>query len=198
MIPLLEIPWLEAVSTFFAASYVVLAIRQNALCWPSGIIAVTLMFIVLLESKLYPSALLQIYFFGMSVYGWYEWKRGGKEHHGVHVHWWPVTWHLIAVAVILTAAVISGWFWSATEAANPYLDSLVMLSSIVATFMVARKIIENWIYWIITDIVYVYLYLSNDLYFYAGLSVFYMIMASIGLRAWMIDWRKHHYAAFGT
>ena len=198
MIPLFGMPWLEAISTCFAAAYVVLAVRQNVLCWLSGIIAVTLMFIVLLESRLYPSALLQVYFFGMSVYGWYEWKKGGTEQRGVHVHWWPLSWHLATLVVILGLAMLFGWLWSSVEAANPYLDSCAMLSSIVATFMVARKIIENWIYWIVTDIVYVYVYLNNDLYFYTGLSVFYMLMACVGLRAWMLDWRRHRYAAFGT
>lgn len=186
---------IEAISTFFAAAYVVLATRQSIWCWPSGIIAVVLMFFVLLDSKLYLSALLQIYFFAMSVYGWYEWKRGGERHEGVRVHWWPTTWHIFAAVIIVCAAWLSGHFWSATAAANPYLDSFVMLSSIVATYMVARKIIENWIYWLITDSVYIYLYLTNELYFYAGLSVFYMIMASIGLRSWVIDWRKQHVLA---
>jgi len=182
---------LEAVGTFFAACYVVLATRQIIWCWPSGLVAGVLMFIVLLESKLYPSALLQIYFFAMSIYGWYEWKRGGEQHLGVQVNWLPVSRHLIIVATVIAAALISGWLWTGTEATNPYLDSFVMIVSIVATFMVARKIIENWIYWLVADSVYIYLYLSNDLFFYAGLSVFYMIMASIGLRAWIVDWRQH-------
>jgi nicotinamide mononucleotide transporter len=182
---------IEAVSTFFAAAYVVLATRQSIWCWPSGLIAVVLMFIVLLESRLYPSALLQIYFFAMSIYGWYEWQRGGEQHQGVRVHWLPVSRHLLLAAAMVSCAIVSGAFWSGTEAVNPYLDSLAMVGSIVATFMVARKIIENWIYWLVTDSVYIYLYLSNELLWYAGLSVFYMIMASIGLRAWIIDWRRH-------
>jgi len=183
---------LEAISTCFAAAYVVLAVRQNILCWPSGIIAVTLMFFVLLDSKLYLSALLQVYFFAMSVYGWYEWKRGGEQHSGIRVHWWPLWLHALTAVLIAVITLLSGKFWSTTAAASPYLDSFVMLSSIVATYMVARKLVENWIYWLITDSVYIYLYLTNHLYFYAGLSAFYMIMASIGLRAWILDWRRQH------
>lgn len=189
---------LEAIGTLFAAAYVVLATRQNILCWPSGLIAVTLMFVVLLESRLYPSALLQIYFFAMSVYGWYEWRRGGEQHQGVRVHWLPPSRHLLIAAGIVTATLVSGSIWSTTEAANPYPDSFATVSSVVATFMVARKIIENWIYWLVTDTVYIYVYLSNDLLWYAGLSVFYMIMASIGLRAWMADWRRQHHVAVGA
>jgi nicotinamide mononucleotide transporter len=107
------------------------------------------------------------------------------------VHWLPGSRHLLLAGAMVTFAIVSGAVWSGTEAVSPYLDSLAMVGSIVATFMVARKIIENWIYWLVTDSVYIYLYLSNDLLWYAGLSVFYMIMASIGLRAWIVDWRRH-------
>jgi nicotinamide mononucleotide transporter len=182
---MLELLTFEQISVAFALAYLALAIRQSIWCWPAALISVTLWAMVAFGAGLYADAALQVFYFAMGVYGWFQWSRGGTQHAGVDVHRWPVPWHALAIVVVLIIGAGFGWVLSGTAAQFPYLDSFTTIAAIVATFMVARKVMENWIYWFVIDSLYIYLYLQRDLAWYAGLYLVYLVMIVIGYRAWL-------------
>jgi nicotinamide mononucleotide transporter len=103
---------------------------------------------------------------------------------------WPARAHVLAVGGSVASGVAIGWVLSRyTVAAFPYLDSLVTVGSIVTTYMVARKILENWLYWLVIDSVSLCLYLARELYLFAGLFALYLVLVVIGWYRWRRDWR---------
>lgn len=175
---------LEVLSVAFALAYLVLAIRQSLWCWPAALVSVALALVVFYDAKLYMESALQIFYFAMGIYGWVQWQRGGADRSGVAVHWWRPGTHVLAIAAIVVCSAGFGWLLSGTDAAFPYLDSFTTVAAIVTTFMVARKVMENWIYWLVIDSVLVYLSLERGLQWYAGLYAFYLVLIVLGFRLW--------------
>ena len=171
-------------------AYLVLVIRQNILCWAAALISVLLSLILFYEVSLYMESALQVFYAGMAVYGWQQWRRGGADNKGVSIRTWPLRVHALALVLIAALSAAFGWFLSGTDAAFPYLDSFTTVAAVIATFMVAKKVLENWIYWFIIDSVSVYLYAARDLPLYAALFVFYLVLIVIGFRQWLAEWRK--------
>ena len=83
---------LELLSVVFAVAYLALAIRQSPWCWPAALISVAPWAVVAFDARLYMDAALQLFYFAMGIYGWYQWSRGGEQHAGISVHWWPASW----------------------------------------------------------------------------------------------------------
>jgi nicotinamide mononucleotide transporter len=183
---------LEIAGVAFGVLYLILAVRQNILCWAAALIGVSLALIVLYDARLYPEAALQPFYAAMAIYGWREWRQGRLPGHfesGLAVSVWSARRHLLAIGSILVASAVAGRVLSETDAAFPYLGSFTSIASVVTTFMVARKILENWVYWFVIDSIEVYLYTSRGLYLYAALFVFYLVLVVIGFVRWLRDWR---------
>jgi nicotinamide mononucleotide transporter len=178
---------IEIVAVVFAIVYLALAIRQSLWCWPAALVSVTLFMILFYYSRWYLQSILQIYYFGMAIYGWIEWRQGGERRTGVRVHWWPPIVHLSVLSAVIASSAILGWALSRTDAAFPYLDSFTTVGALVTTFMVARKVIENWIYWFVIDCVLVYMSWQGDLPWTAGLYALYLAMVVIGFFSWLIS-----------
>jgi nicotinamide mononucleotide transporter len=176
---------LEQLSVAFAVVYLALAIRQSLWCWPAALISVALWAVVVVGAKLYMDFALQIFYFAMGVYGWIEWLKGGEDHTGVRVHWWSTSLHIWTLLLVLVLSAGFGFALTRTDAQFPYIDSFTTIAAIVTTFMVTRKVMENWIYWFVIDALYVYVYLQRDLVWYAGLYLLYLVMIVFGFRAWL-------------
>jgi nicotinamide mononucleotide transporter len=187
-----EITPLEAVAVLFSVAYLVLAIRESLWCWPAAFVSSVLTVIVMFEKRLYSDAGLNVFYAAMAVYGWYQWQYGARRsgNRELPISVWPLKTHAFAIggSVALSAGV--GWFMSEhTNAAFPFLDAFVTVSSIVTTYMVARKILENWLYWLVVDSVSMYLYWRNDLNLFVWLFALYLVLVVIGLVRWHRDWR---------
>ena len=178
-----------------AVAYLLLVIYQNILCWAAALISVLIYLVIFFDARLYMESVLQIFYAAMAVYGWYQWKYGGDEHEGLRIVTWRPRKHAIVIVAIVFLAALFGRLLSATDAAFPYLDSLTTVAAVVATYMVARKVLENWIYWFAIDGLSVYLYASRDLYLTAGLFILYLVMIVIGFRVWWRDWQLEISAA---
>jgi nicotinamide mononucleotide transporter len=188
---LAEISALEATAVAFGVAYLVLAIRQNPWCWGAALVSVLLSLVLFFEARLYMESALQVFYAFMAVYGWQQWRHGGDHHVGVVVTTWSPRRHGVAIASIVVASAAFGYALSvSSDAALPYLDSFTTIAALVTTYMVARKILENWIYWFVIDAVSVHLYLSRGLPLYAALFVVYLVMIVIGFRRWLRDWRQ--------
>lgn len=175
--------WLQWAAVFFNVVYVILAAKQNIWCWVFGAIGVTLLFFICLDARLFSDALLQVFYLGMSIYGWVQWRKGDSQGVGRIVSLsWLKNLPYLAIGLFLT--VLLGLFWSIFEAALPYIDAFTTSFSIIATFLVARKVIENWWYWIVIDIVCFFVYLDRELPLIALLFLLYTVLAVFGLLCW--------------
>jgi nicotinamide mononucleotide transporter len=164
-------PW-EAVAVVLAIAYLVLAIRQKIACWIAAILSTSIYIVLMFQVGLYMESALQLFYIAMAGYGWYSWQKGEKSGHELRVSNWPMSRHVVPMALIISATLISGFLLKTyTEAAMPYLDSFTTWGAIVTTWMVARKILQNWHYWFVIDSISIYLYVSRGLYLTALLFV---------------------------
>lgn len=178
--------WLEWVGTISGFACVYLAARQNIWNWPVAIISVVAYSILFYEYKLYGDAVLQIYFMATSFYGWYYWIKR-KEAHQKPIVSLNIT-ELIKLGlagVVLT--LLLGWFLdNYTDTNVPYADGFCTAISFIAQFLMTRKVLQNWILWIIVDICYVPLYLYKNLGLTAVLYTLFLGLAVMGY----LQWRK--------
>jgi len=184
-VQLTELQWWEILAVVLAVAYLVLAIRQNIWCWAAAAVSTLLYLFIMYQARLYMESVLQLFYLLMAAYGWYQWRRGGADGEELTVSTWPVRFHLLAIGSVLLLVFISGELLTRySDAALPFLDSLTTWGAVVATFMVTRKVLENWIYWFVIDAVSIALYFQRDLFFTAALFFVYLVMIVIGYRSW--------------
>ena len=182
---------LEAIAVVFAIGYLLLAIRQNIWCWLCAGVSTAIYVWLFIGARLYMESVLNGFYFVMAIYGWYFWTTGEAEDHERPVVAWPLKTHASAIVVILAASLVNGYLLSRyTDAAFPYIDSLTTWSAIWATFLVARKVLENWWYWLGIDMASVFIYWVRDLQLTSLLFVIYVIMIPFGLVAWSRSMRE--------
>ena len=174
----------EAVSVVFGLLYSVLAVRRTRWCWVAGGISSGILVVLSWQGRLPMQALLQAYYVGMSVYGFWHWSR--EDSAKTPVTTWPLRSHLIAWAGIVALSVLSSrYLTSQTQAAWPFLDSLVTWGSLLATWLTAQVKLENWLYWIFFDAISIFLYGAQGLMFVALLMTVYLIISAVGFFTWL-------------
>jgi nicotinamide mononucleotide transporter len=181
---------LEAVAVVSGLTYVLLILRRNRWGWVSGALSSSIYVLIAARAQLPMQSVLQAYYVVMAVYGWISWTRNATEQEG-RIFRWPLRRHLLAISLILAVSVLTARLLAAeTHAAWPLLDSLTTWTSFLATWLVARSVLENWCYWIAADLIMVFLFLRQGYVPTAGLFASYIIMAMFGFRAWLQRYRK--------
>jgi nicotinamide mononucleotide transporter len=176
---------LELTAVVFAIAYLVLAVRENILCWFAAGVSTVIFLYIFWDAKLYMESGLQVYYLAMAVFGWYQWRRATDGLTSLQVSMWSMRQHLKAITLIALLTFVSGYVLnSGTDAQLPYLDSFTTWGSVVTTYMVTRKILENWIYWLVIDSISIYLYIDRELYFTAMLFAVYIVIIFFGWLAW--------------
>lgn len=176
---------LETVAVVLSIAYLVLAMKENSLCWYCAFVSTGIYVVIFGDVSLYMESGLNVYYMAMAIYGWYQWQRGGAENQGVALSVWSARQHVFAIGLIMLATIISGYILTVTTQARlPYIDSFTTWASILTTVMVARKVLENWLYWIVINSVSIFLYLDRELYQTAAMFVLYLVLATIGYFAW--------------
>jgi nicotinamide mononucleotide transporter len=182
---------IELLAVVMAVLYLLLAIRENIWCWFCAAVSTAVYVYLFSEARLYMESALNVFYFAMAVYGWQVWRRGAGRDGQLAVSTWPLTMHAIAIALIIAASAASGTLLSVhTDAAYPYVDSLTTWGAIWATFLVARKVLENWWYWLAIDIASVFIYWARDLQLTSLLFVMYVFMIPFGLVRWSRSYRE--------
>ena len=155
-------------------------------CWYAAFAGTAISVVVFWDVSLLMEAALNVFYMVMAVYGWCQWRYGGgPAAAGLAVRRWGAVRHLLAIGAVLTASFVSGQLLATyTGAAWPYLDSFTTWASVLTTFMVARKILENWLYWFVINGVSVFLYWDRGLYLYALLFVSYLVISVFGYLGW--------------
>ncbi|MBS0387574.1 MAG: nicotinamide mononucleotide transporter [Proteobacteria bacterium] len=181
---------LEAVAVVSGLTYVLLILRRNRWGWVAGAISSTIYVVIAARARLPMQSVLQAYYVVMAVYGWISWTRNATEQEG-RIFRWPLRRHLLAIALILAVSLLSARVLAAeTHAAWPLLDSVTTWTSFLATWLVARSVLENWCYWIAADVIMVFLFLRQGYVPTAGLFASYIIVAMFGFRAWLRRYRQ--------
>ena len=182
---------LEVVAVVAAILYLLFAIRENIWCWLFAGISTAIYVYLFIHARLYMESALNVFYFGMAIYGWSVWYFGRTREHELPVSVWPLPVHVYAISTVIGLSLISGYALSVyTDAAFPYVDSLTTWSAIWATFLVARKVLENWWYWLAIDAASVIIYWMRDLQLTSLLFVAYVLMIPFGLISWTRSWRE--------
>ena len=181
---LIEFNWsiLETVAVIFSLLYVYLAAHQNNLCWLAAVISVSLYIYICFNAKLYAETILQVFYFLMAIYGFYSWKKNNSQ---LQISTWPIKKHLFIILLGTVLTFFLGFIFSNfTDAEMPLVDSFTTVFSVFATYMVVKKILSNWLYFIIIDIISTYLYFSRDLHLTSLLFLLYTFIAVAGFIKW--------------
>ena len=177
--------WLEITAVIFAILYLILAVKQNILCWIAGIISSVLYFFIMQKAGLYMEAYLQVFYVVMGIYGWSQWSASNASNPSFIVNTWSKYQHMIAISIILALSLLSGSLLERyTDAALPFLDALVSWVAVVATYMVAKKLLENWIYWFVIDATSIFLFIERGLWLSAVLFATYLVIIFFGYQSW--------------
>ena len=177
--------WLEITAVIFAILYLILAVKQNILCWIAGIISSVLYFFIMQKAELYMEAYLQVFYVVMGIYGWSQWSASNASNPSFIVNTWSKYQHMIAISIILALSLLSGLLLEKyTDAALPFLDALVSWGAVFATYMVAKKLLENWIYWFVIDATSIFLFIERGLWLSAVLFATYLVIIFFGYQSW--------------
>lgn len=189
-----SVSYIEFAATIAGILAVWLAANSNIFSWPIGLVNISLSFIIFWQVQLYSDVFLQIYFFIIGVYGWYNWKFEIREK--IPIKTLPSEQHLKYLAIILVLTILLGLLMSKVHlfapslfikpAAYPYADTFIAVASIIANTWLAKRILENWFLWIIINIVCIFIYFIKDIPFIAFQFFIFLILAIFG----HLNWKK--------
>jgi len=181
----------EMIAVLFAVVYLLLVIKESIWCWPAALISTSIYIFLFFDVNLYMESGLQLFYIAMAIYGWVLWRKHNKSKADLSISSWSKRQHLAAVSIIGILVMISGFLLEKnTNAAYPWLDSFTTWGAVITTWMVARKILENWLYWIVLDSVSIFLFIQRDLYLTALLFIFYVILCFKGYKQWHLQHQK--------
>ena len=174
---------LEIFAVIFALLYLFLAMRQHIACWYAAFISTFIYILIYWDVSLYMESILNVYYLLMAIYGWFSWNKKSKIDKNFVISWSYIN-HSIVITLILILTISSGFYLSKTDAVYPYLDSFTTWASVITTFMVAQKVLSNWIFWIIINSVAIFLNFDRELYFTVYLLMIYQLMSVYGYYQW--------------
>ena len=184
----------EVTAVAFGLACVALTIRQNLWLWPTGLIQVVLSIWVFQQARLYSDMVLHIIYVPMQLYGWYHWLHGkGRDPALEQI---PISrisvsgvigWGIAAAAAIAIDGYVMHRYFNA---ALPYWDAAIAVLSLVAQYLLARKVLENWVLWIAVDVIAIPVYWAKEIKLMSGLYVVFLVLATIGLVAWIRAYRR--------
>lgn len=176
---------LEALGVVFGFVSVVLTVRRHIGCWPTGLANIAFFLALFLRERLYGQVLLYLVFFAVSIYGWLHWRASQQTEQ--HLRVLPMKTGAFAVYVAASGALTLALYWALrqfTNGAAPFLDALTTALSLVAQWLLARKNVANWIFWITADVLYIGMFIQQKLWLTAALYVAFLALATSGLVAW--------------
>ncbi|CAA6804627.1 MAG: Predicted thiamin transporter PnuT [uncultured Sulfurovum sp.] len=179
-----SMPAWEITAVIFGIAYVLLAAKESLWTWFFAFFGTLIYTILFWEGALLSSSLLNFYYMLMAVYGFVLW-RGNKQSQELEISTWSLKKNSITIAFGLLLSVVLGFlFDSYTEAKFVYLDTFVMVFSVIATWMLANKVLENWLYWVVIDSAAIVLYWQSGYVATVVLFTLYVVLAFYGYTSW--------------
>jgi len=180
-------PW-ETIAVVLALLYLVLAVKQHISCWLAAFVSSLIYTFLYWDVGLFMFSLLNIFYVLMAIYGWCSWLGYFSNNDHLPVKRWSLQQHLIAITIILAATYAVGSFLKA-HSNVPYIDAFITFGAVVTTYMVSRKVLENWVYWLVINSFAIYLNIDKGFHQTALLYVIYHVLSVIGF----ISWRRSFY-----
>ena len=178
----------EYIAVLASLLYLLLAMKQSLWCWPAAFVSTLIYTILFYNGALLMDSLLNIFYMAMAFYGWYSWRHGPDPQavdNNLPIQSWSVQTHTRVGLVTLVISVLVGYVMdNYTHADFAYLDAMTTCFSVVGTYLVAKKVLENWLYWVVIDAVSIYLYISKGYYPTTVLFMLYTLMALWGYLQW--------------
>ena len=176
--------WEEPLAMGLALGYLLLIILEQRNAWLLAAMSAGLYLKIFYDVGLFMEAGLQVFYIVMAVYGFWAWGRNSSGQH-LRIQRWPLKLHLLIPAAVLTSGVGIGLLLARfTDAALPIPDSITTIGALTTTWMVARKVLENWLWWVAIDLVSIVLYLERGLELTALLFAGYVVLALLGWHNW--------------
>ncbi len=190
-------PTLELIAVLASLLYVVLAAKGSIFCWLAAIVSTVLYTIIFYDVFLWMDSLLQLYYLLMALYGWLCWSKNkafaSLADTDLRYSQWSIQHHMISIIVLTILSLMLGWIMAEfTPTDFPYLDSATTLFAVFATYLLTQKVLENWLYFVVIDLVSIYLYIEKGLIPTAALFCCYVILAMYGY----FQWRKQYKRQF--
>ena len=185
---IIQTSWIEWCAVATSIAYVVLAALKKNSCWIFAGIASILYIYLCISVSLYLESVLQVFYLIMAIVGWLEWNKSDPNQADIKT--WSIHQHGLNILISGIVAFLLGYvFQKFTDQQSPYVDAFTTVFSLAATFMVTKKVLENWIYWIVIDAVSIYLYHQRGLELTAALFALYTIIAAIGFFMWYRNYK---------
>ncbi|TAA48069.1 nicotinamide riboside transporter PnuC [Corallincola spongiicola] len=179
----------ELVAVILALAYLILAMNRSQWCWPAAFASTLIYTVLFWQVALLMESALNVYYMIMAIYGFYLWHRDTAENQQLMVISWSGQKHFAIVSVVTLLSLIAGYLMSTyTHAEFAYLDAATTCFAVYTTYLVAIRVLQNWLYWIVIDGVSIYLYFEKGLYLTALLFAIYIVLAILGYFSWQ---RKH-------
>ena len=184
---------IEFIAVTLSIIYVILASRENHYCWYFGILSVSIYVYICLDALLYAETLLQIVYLFLSFYGLYNWKKKSIVNEPLEntkilklkISEWPIKKHFTYILIFTILSFSIGILLNSfTKSELPFIDAFTTSFSLLATYMTVKKVLENWLYWIIIDLTSVFLYHERDLHLTAFLFIIYTVIATVAYFNW--------------
>jgi len=175
----------EVFAAVLGIGYVILAARESQWCWPLAFISTLIYTILFWDGQLPMQALLNVYYMAMAIYGYMLWRKHGQTEDDLPISSWAVLdqLQLVLIGGLLTYAVGLYLTQSATSQ-SPYLDAGVTVFSVLNTWLMAKKVLQNWLYWVVIDSTAIVLYAQNGYYATVVMFSLYLILAIVGFVSW--------------
>lgn len=181
----------ELIAVILALAYLLLAVKERIECWYAAFFSTAIYIVLFWDVNLLMESALNVYYLLMAVYGWWQWQCQSNEQQGLLVHTWPLKTHIKLWFALALMVSFSGYLLAEnTSAAMPYLDSFTTWGAVVTTYMVTKKVLENWLYWLVIDALSIYLYVDRELYLTAVLFVLYLLIACFGYWQWLQKYQQ--------
>lgn len=179
---------IEILAVFAAFLSVYYSIHRNMLVWPTGLVSAVLYGILFYSLHLYGDAFLQIIFFTISLYGWIGWQKNREDHHKIVVNRLRNrTFLLIVGATILSIGGLAFGLAHYTNDSLPLMDAVITICSVMGQVLLCNRKIENWYFWLLTNVVSIDAYLLKGIYLTAFLYLVFFILCCQGLRRWKVN-----------
>ena len=181
----------EMLAVFLSVSYILLAIKQNLWSWVAAFFSTLIYSILFFDASLLMDSALNIFYLVMAVYGWYSWKYGNikAQNEQLQITTYGITNNFKIIGILILISILLGYIMANyTSADFAYLDTFTTVFAVFATYMLAKKVLENWIYWVVIDTVSIYIYIQKGFYLTAVLFAIYTVLACVAY----IQWKKEY------
>jgi nicotinamide mononucleotide transporter len=181
----------EIAAALMGVAYILLAAKESQWCWLFALLSTLVYTVLFWEGQLPMQALLNFYYMGMAIYGFWLWRKHGTQTETLNISRWRWGQHFVFIAVgIAVSALVSLYLQKTGQSQSPMLDAYTTVFSVMNTYLMAKKILENWLYWVVIDAAATVLYVQTSYYATAVLFVLNTILAIVGFISWVKLYRK--------